>query len=176
MANATENNEAATEQQESNATPPQEAPADNANTDDIPVDVLRKQLADARKEAARYRNERNDLKDDAQAWRDKQEAEKSEIERLQEQNAANEQRLAEVEAERLKLTVAHSYGLEPDDVALLGSGDKETLEARAARISELYKKAAPQHAAPNGRPLESVRSGAGEAEEKPDNAYPSNWI
>ena len=81
-----------------------------------------------------------------------------------------------MEAERLKLTVAHSYGLEPDDVALLGSGDKEALEARAARISELYKKAAPQHAAPNGRPLESVRSGAGEAEEKPDNAYPSNWI
>lgn len=176
MANATEHNEAATEQQENNTTPPQEAPANNASSEDIPVDVLRKQLADARKEAARYRNERNDLKDDAQAWRDKQEAEKSEIERLQEQNAANEKRLAEVEAERLTLTVAQSYGLKPDDIALLGSGDKETLEARAARISELYEQAAPQHAAPNGRPLESMRSGAGEAEEKPDNAYPSNWI
>ncbi|AGE37468.1 hypothetical protein CU7111_1885 [Corynebacterium urealyticum DSM 7111] len=52
-------------------------------TPDIP-ESFRKELEDARREAARYRTERNELRQDTEAWRTQQEAEKSELQKAQE--------------------------------------------------------------------------------------------
>ncbi|MDO5033074.1 hypothetical protein [Corynebacterium sp.] len=66
---------AAGAQEESATTPEPQAP-------EVP-ESFRKELETARREAARYRTERNELRKDAQAWRDQQEAEKTELEKAQ---------------------------------------------------------------------------------------------
>lgn len=90
--------------------------------------------------------------------------------------AAAQQELAQAQTTNLLLEVAAAHGIKPEDVPLLGTGTKEELEARAARIKELY--GARNTAPPSNSPRQNVQSGSGVGNEpQPDPVtYPSSWV
>ena len=90
--------------------------------------------------------------------------------------AAAQQELAQAQTTNLLLEVAAAHGIKPEDVPLLGTGTKEDLEARAARIKELY--GAGNTAPPSNSPRQNVQSGSGVGNEpQPDPVtYPSSWV
>ena len=90
--------------------------------------------------------------------------------------AAAQQELAQAQTTNLLLEVAAAHGIKPEDVPLLGTGTKEELEARAARIKELY--GAGNTAPPSNSPRQNVQSGSGVGNEpQPDPVtYPSSWV
>lgn len=182
MAEETATNNANSEGQESaeNSTPKDESQASKEQKDKAPnemtLETAQAQIDKLRKEAARYRNERNELKSDAEAWREKQESEKTEMQRLQERVEASERELESERTQRLKLDVANEYGIKQADLDLLGSGDRETLAARAERLAALYENEKSAGKPPSDRPSEGLRSGSGATNESPDYAYPSDWI
>lgn len=141
------------------------------------VDALQKELDKARRDAARYRTERNDLKGNAEKWAEFEESQKSEIEKVAERNAALEAELTQVRAAQVRAEVIAQYGLTADDDLLLGDGDRDELVARAEKIAELRKKAAEAAVPPpSGAPRESLKGGAGDVDEPVDDAFPAGWI
>ena len=90
--------------------------------------------------------------------------------------AAAQQELAQAQTTNLLLEVVAAHGIKPEDVPLLGTGTKEELEARAARIKELY--GAGNTAPPSNSPRQNVQSGSGVGNEpQPDPVtYPSSCV
>ena len=84
-----------------------------------------------------------------------------------------------VSNERLTLeTVATKHGISEEYYDLLGSGTREELESRAARLAALHGSAAPAEtkAPPSNRPVESLRPGASpQPPQAEDNSYPAMW-
>lgn len=136
---------------------------------------LKKQLDKARAEAAKYRTERSELKDAADKWAEYKEAQKTEQERIAEQNAALQAELERATLQNLQTKAALTYGLDPEDLDLLGSGDADTIDARAKRLQALHQ-AATIVAPPSNSPQPSLKGAAGEAEkEEPDTRFPASW-
>lgn len=67
----------------------------------------------------------------------------SEAQRLQAALATAEERAATAERERLRLTVATTYGIGTDDLVLLTGSDEATLNAQAERIKALNATSTP---------------------------------
>lgn len=142
---------------------------------ELSVEALRAELEKARKDAAKYRVERNELADDAKAYRELKESEKSDLERLHDEM---ERTKAELNAARQKAIVSETmveFGISQEDAVLLGSGTEDELRERAARIASLRKQAEAV-SPPSDRPREGLRRGNGEGGEEVDSSYPSDWI
>lgn len=135
-----------------------------------------KELEKVRKEAARYRTERNELQGAANKWKEHEDAQKSDLERTQEQLAEVQEKLKVAEASKVLLEVAAEHGIKPEDMALLGTGTKEELEPRAARIKELYGSA--HTTPPSQQPRQNLApgSGVGDKETTGEAMYPSSWV
>lgn len=133
-------------------------------------------LEKARRDAARYRTERNELRGDAEKWKEHEDTQKSELQRTLEKLAETEQQLAREQSAKLLLEVAATHGIKHEDMALLGSGTKDELEARAARIKELYGSA--HVAPPSQQPRQNLGSGSGvdDKETTGEATYPSSWV
>lgn len=88
--------------------------------------------------------------------REFEDRDKSEQERLTEarDQAATDAASARAEATRLRMAI--KYGLDEEDLDLLGEGDEEKIEARAKRLSE---RSAPKDESKR-RPREDLRAGA----------------
>jgi hypothetical protein len=74
--------------------------------------------------------------------------------------------------------VAKTHGIGEEYYDLLGSGTREELESRAARLAALHGSAAPAEtkAPPSNRPVESLRPGASpQPPQAEDNSYPAMW-
>lgn len=138
------------------------------------VEDYQQALARVRKEAARYRVERNELREDAEKWREKQESEKTELQRLKEQLAERDTRAQQLEAENTRLQVAGSYGISPENLDLLGSGSREEIEDRAKRLQLMQQRAV--SAPPSRTPQEQLGDREATQESLADDAYPSNWL
>jgi hypothetical protein len=84
-----------------------------------------------------------------------------------------------VAVEHLTLeAVAKTHGIGEEYYDLLGSGTREELEFRAARLAALHGSAAPVEpkAPPSNRPVESLRPGASpQPPQAEDNSYPAMW-
>lgn len=109
--------------------------------------------------AGKTRQERDAVQAAAQKWQQHEDSQKSELQLAQEKLAAAQQELAQAQIMNLLLEVAAAQGIKPEDVPLLGAGTKEDLEARAARIKELY--GAGNTAPPSNSPRQNVQSGSG---------------
>lgn len=91
--------------------------------DDHPVV---KALAKANKEAEAARLKVKEFED----------AQKSDLDRLTDEVAAEKDRADNAEAELARLRAALKHGLEEDDLDLLGNGTAEEIEARAERLAQ----------------------------------------
>jgi hypothetical protein len=87
-------------------------------------------------------------------------------------------------AEMARLRIAMRHGIPEEDFDLLGSGDEETLNARAERLAAKNLAVAAQLAAtqqpasPNRRPTEDLKPGATPVDQIPitDDTYPAGWL
>lgn len=149
---------------------------DGARSQLSPEDAL-KELEKARKEAAKYRVERNQLRDAAAKWQEYEESQKTELEKAQERAAQLDAELAQTRQHAQVIEIANRYGIKADDVSLLGAGDVEQIEANAKRLAALYEATDAPTPPPSQRPRESLRSGTGvtpTGTATPE--YPAGWV
>lgn len=140
---------------------PTDAPAPTA--DDIRK--LQEALRKEREEAKANRQKAADLERKLSEIDD---AGKSELQRLQDQAAEAIKRAEAAEAAALRHEVASAKGLTPAQAKRLVGASREELEADADEILDAFQPAAGS-AAPAGRPVEQLRSGAAaEPEPKED--------
>jgi hypothetical protein len=104
-----------------------------ADDGDLSPDDLRAALTKARKEAARYRTERNELRPLAEKARQVEEANKTELEKAQEKLAALEAEATEAKQSALRSRVASAKGV-PE--SLLSGTTEEELTAAADALLE----------------------------------------
>ena len=136
-----------------------------------------KELKKAREESARHRVERNELRAAAEKWKEYEDSQKSELQLAQERLAAAEEQLAQAQASNILLEVASSHGIKPEDMGLLGIGAKEELEARAARIKELYGNTGNPTPPPSQTPRQGITPGSGLSQDTPpSDQYPESWV
>jgi hypothetical protein len=141
---------------------PEAAPVQpEQRVDDLPQ-WARDAITKANREAASYRTQVAELKPKADQFSQLEEASKSEMQRIQEAQAAAETRAAEAAAEAVRYKAAATHGIPADYFDLLGSGAEEEVSARAEKISALLAAKAAQQtpAKPPARPVEQMRPGA----------------
>jgi multidrug efflux pump subunit AcrA (membrane-fusion protein) len=119
---------------------PTDQPTPTASTDPRPEAPKPTETVDFWKQKAREQEQR--AKSNADAARRLQEFEdsqKSEAQRQAEATARAQREAAEARSETLRYKAAAVHGIAPDYFDLLGSGDEETINARAERIGGLLK-------------------------------------
>lgn len=134
------------------------------------------EVAKLRREAAKYRTERNELRDDAKKWREFQESQKSEMQKLQEANQSYEEKFRQLEQDNIRLAAATKFGVPESHMDLLGSGTQDEVFARAEKLKALMGSDEPKR--PAGRkPVEDLRPGAApRGQEAPADDYPESWM
>lgn len=118
-----------------------------------PDQAVKAALVKAHKEAETLRLKLKEIED----------RDKSETQKASEAAADAERRAAEAVADVTRLRMAIKYGLDEDDLDLLGTGTDEQIEGRAKRLAEKSGTPAPQ----TRRPTATLRGG-GNTQEDPD--------
>lgn len=127
-----------------------------------------------RRESAGYRTKLREAEPIVKAHQEREEANKTELQKAQEALAAREREFADLQLSNTRLELAAIHNIPPDDIHLIGSGSREEMEANAARLGALFS-AAPK-APPSDRPVEGLRPGAAPEPPKPeDDSYPESW-
>lgn len=140
----------------------------------VPVSDEASQLAAVRAELEAERARIAELTPLADKARELEEANKTELEKLQEARAQLEVDKASLAEENVRLRLAQVYGLAEEDLVLLGSGPAEQMEANAKRVQEL-RAAAVIEAVPSERPVDSLKPGSSAKQALHDVSYPSHW-
>lgn len=97
---------------------------------------LLEELSKVRKEAAARRIENKNLKSDSDKWKQYEESQKTEMQKLQDSIAERDKALSDYKVKDLKLSVAREVGLDSDDIDLIGGTDEETIRASAQKLKE----------------------------------------
>jgi hypothetical protein len=154
------------------------APEEQLKTEQIkPSDTLEFWKAQSRRHEARAKENLEATKR-LQAFED---AQKSETEKLNDNNARLEAELSRFKTESVRYRIASENQIPSDYLDLLGTGDEEAMLERAKKISELVaNKAAANEAAAaakpptNGRPTANLAPGASpEVKSDQDGLYES---
>lgn len=151
------------------STGPEDAGGANAGAD------LEARLAEAERKAAALEAEKVELTADAEAWRQKQEDEKTDLEKAQTALAERDSALEAARLENARLKAATKFGIAEENLDLLTGSSAEELEARAGRLAELQQQSVEPPAPQSKTPKESLKSGVGDDPETPDNAFPASW-
>lgn len=141
---------------------------------DRTVGDLTEEVARLRREAAKYRTERNELRGAAEKWQEFEESQKSELQKLQEANQAYEQKMRDLEQSNWRLGAATKYGVSDEYIDLLGSGSQDEIEARAEKLSKLFEAQGVKRPA-SQRPVEDLRPGAVTQTVSEPSDYPDEW-
>lgn len=120
------------------------------------------------------KDEIEQLRQAAQKYAEFEDAQKSEIQKAQEQARTFEQQLADERAQNARLLAAATHNIPPDLIELLGAGSVDEINSRAEALAERLKAAAPAPAPASARPVESLTPGAAPASAAP--ASPDAWI
>lgn len=157
---------------ETSAAPAPEATQQTAeqNVETLP-EWAREAISKANREAATYRTKVRELEPLATKAQELEQAQQTEAERIAARASAAERERDEARAEGLRYKAAATHGISEDYFDLLGTGDAETISARAERVGGLLKENATLRAevealragkpAPtNGRPVEQLKPGA----------------
>lgn len=125
---------------------------------DLTLDDLKSELEKARKQAARYRTERNELRPMAEKAREAEEAGKSELQKAQERIAAleAEKRASELNAVRAELSAKHGI---PAD--LIAGTDEDSMVESAAALASFVEKRLAEKAQPHLPAVGSVGRNSG---------------
>lgn len=147
--------------------------------DDKPArspDDLHAEIQKLRKENASWRTKYREAEPIVKAHQELEEAQKTELQKAQEQLQQERQSRTEIETGYTRLELAVQFSIPPDDIDLIGSGTREEMEARAARLGALHASAEKKPPPPSDRPVEGLRPGATPEPPQPvDNSYPANW-
>ena len=136
-----------------------------------PEDLM-SQIRGLRRENARYRTERNQLREAAEKWAEHEDSQKSELQRLQESHSELERQLAEQVAKSDRLEIAAEFNVPAAQVKLLTGGSREELVEQAEAIMELVQSV--ESRPPSRRSVEGLAPGAVKRSEVPDE-YPAAW-
>lgn len=109
------------------------------------------------------KDEIDQLRQAAQKYAEFEDAQKSEIQKAQEQARTFEQQLAGERAQNARLLAAATHNIPPELIELLGSGSADEINSRAEVLAERLKASAPAQAPASGRPVESLTPGAAPA-------------
>lgn len=131
---------------------------DSADDGDLSPEDLRAELSKVRREAAKYRTERNELRPLAEKARQAEEANKTELEKAQEKLAALEAENSEVKLTALRSRVASDKGV---PAALLSGSTEEELTASADALLEFAGAKKEQTKAKGAPYVPSVGRGSG---------------
>jgi dsDNA-specific endonuclease/ATPase MutS2 len=137
---------------------------------------LQAEIQKLRKENASWRTKYREAEPIVKAHQEAEEASKTEVQRLQEALQKEQQGRTDIETGYTRLELAVQFSIPPDDIDLIGSGTREEMEARAARLGALHASAEKKPPPPSDRPVEGLRPGATPEPPQPvDNSYPANW-
>lgn len=139
-----------------------EVPEDEEFDKDRALETIRKQ----RENEAAAKKRAKELEAKVKEFEDR---DKSEAEKTAEARAKAEKEAADARSEANRLRAAIKYGLDEEDLDLLGSGDAEQIEARAKRLAERFS----AKDEPPRRPRERLRSGATSVD-KPEKSDPAS--
>lgn len=134
-----------------------------------------KEIADLRREAAKYRSERNALRDDAEKWHEHEEAQKTDLQKAEEQLASSKQRESQLEAELKRMRVLAEFGISEENADLLGD-DPEKFESNAQKLAKIQEEAAKKAAPPTEKPVAELKKlNEEEDPQAKDFGFPSSW-
>jgi len=153
-------------------------PVEPEATEKLTAEQLRSALDAARKDAAKYRTKYAEAKPIVEAHEAAEEANKTELQRAQDQLKAIADERDALERQVIVSDLARTHNLTSEDINFLGSGTREELEARAQHLGELRANITPAEtkAPPTDRPVESLRPGASpQPQQVEDNSYPAAW-
>jgi hypothetical protein len=158
------------------APPPAEAPKPEEPKGPRSPEDYEAEIQKLRKESAGYRTKLREAEPLVKAHQEREEANKTELQRAQEALATREKDYADLQVGYTRLELAAIHNVPPDDIDLIGSGTREEMEARAARVGALNASTTRTPAPPSDRPVEGLRPGATPEPPKPvDTTYPAGW-
>lgn len=120
---------------------------------EMSVEDLRKELSKVRAEAASRRVALKEQEAAAQKWKEYEESQKSELQKLQDQLAEKDKAIAAKELEVTRARIAKQYNVADDDLDLL-VGDEDNMKRLAERLGQ---KSEPQ----NNRPTDLLAGNRG---------------
>jgi septal ring factor EnvC (AmiA/AmiB activator) len=113
-------------------------PANSSGSSIDNLDDALKQIEKLRRENAKHRTEKNKLKEGADRWQEHLDAQKTELEKSQADNATLAEKLAKYERERLQRDIASDAGLDPDLAEFILGDDEASMKASAKKLAEKY--------------------------------------
>jgi predicted ribosome quality control (RQC) complex YloA/Tae2 family protein len=117
------------------------------------------ELAKVRREAAERRVKTRELEEQAKKWQEYEESQKTELQKLQDQLAERDRKLAETAREKTIASLARKYNLEDDDLEFLTGSDEATLETQAEKLAN--KLGRNQESQGNRRPADLLAGNRG---------------
>ncbi|MFE5021404.1 hypothetical protein [Streptomyces sp. NPDC056690] len=144
-------------------TPPTATPAEQPPPGDEPLGEGGKRALAAEREARRDLERRlKEVEPLAAKYREIEDSQKSDLERLTEQLTAAEQRAQQAESDGLRMQVAAAKGLTPEQAARLQGATREELEADADQLRALFTppEQSTSERPPQRTPVEMLRPGA----------------
>lgn len=93
------------------------------------------ELKKVRQEAAAKRIKNKELEDQATKWREYEESQKSELQKLQDAVAERDKRIADKELEVTRAKIAREFNVADEDLDLL-VGDEDSMKRLASRIGK----------------------------------------
>lgn len=136
-----------------------EGQGDGGGESNLDLDGALAALAQARKDAAKYRRQVRDLEPLAHKAKELEDAGKSEIQKAAEKATAAEQRAQAAELNALRLEVAFDKGLTPAQARRLLGATRDELEKDADDLLSSFAPAG--KTPPTKRPRENLKSGNG---------------
>lgn len=115
-------------------TEPQNEPVTDPNpTSTLSHEDALKELAKVRAEAASRRVANKELEAQAQKWKEYEESQKTELQKLQDAVAERDKRLADKELEVTRAKIAKQFNVADEDLDLL-VGDEDSMKRLAAKL------------------------------------------
>jgi septal ring factor EnvC (AmiA/AmiB activator) len=118
---------------ENTTTDPVETPVVETPTSNLSHEDALKELAKVRAEAAAKRVKNKELEEAAKKWEEYQESQKTELQKLQDDVAARDKKIAEKELEVTRSNIAKQFNVADEDLDLL-VGDEDNMKRLAARL------------------------------------------
>lgn len=122
--------------------PQNEPVTDPATTSVLSHEDALKELQKVRAEAAARRVANKELESQAQKWKEYEESQKTELQKLQDAVAERDKRLADKELEVTRAKIAKQFNVADDDLDLL-VGDEESMKRLAAKLGTTKKEPSP---------------------------------
>lgn len=115
---------------------------ENQNGEKLTYEEMEAELKRVRNEAASRRVQNREIKTQAQTeleeaarkWKEYEESQKTELQKLQDQLAERDRMLSEYSVNKLRGDVAKEFGLDSEDAELLTGSDEATIRKQAERL------------------------------------------